>query len=120
MLLSLKKIYGIGKYAHFDGNVELLKNQVFFGFNGSGKSTLSDIFYSLSDEEHCNRLMERKTLQKENGDLPENPQIEIETSDGMLEFLDTKWNHNQNIYVFNDQYIADYVTIINGHDAELE
>lgn len=120
MLLSLKKIYGIGKYAHFDGNVELSKNQVFFGFNGSGKSTLSDIFYSLSDEEHCNRLMERKTLQKENGDLPENPQIKIETSDGMLEFLDTKWNHNQNIYVFNDQYIADYVTIINGHDAELE
>ena len=46
MLLSLKKIYGIGKYAHFDGNVELSKNQVFFGFNGSGKSTLSDIFYS--------------------------------------------------------------------------
>lgn len=29
MLLSLKKIYGIGKYAHFDGNVELSKNQVF-------------------------------------------------------------------------------------------
>ena len=84
MLLSLKKIYGIGKYAHFDGNVELSKNQVFFGFNGSGKSTLSDIFYSLSDEEHCNRLMERKTLQKENGDLPENPQIKIETSDGMF------------------------------------
>ena len=120
MITSIEKIYGIGKYDHFDETINLSKNQVIFGFNGSGKSTLSDIFYSLSDEHHCLKLLERKTLQREDGSYSENPRVELKTGEGDLLFSDSKWNEKKNIYVFNDQYITDYVTVINGHDASAE
>ena len=120
MITAIEKIYGIGKYDHFDEPVSLSKNQIIFGFNGSGKSTLSDIFYSLSDEKHCEKLLERKTLQKDDGSYSEEPAVELKTDEGTLLFSNSTWNDKRNIYVFNDQYIADYVTVINGHDATAE
>lgn len=120
MITSIEKIYGIGIYDHINETVNFSKNQVIFGFNGSGKSTLSDIFYSLSDERHCLKLLERKTLQRDDGSYSEEPLVELKTDDGDLLFSNSKWNGKKNIYVFNDQYIADYVTVISGHDASAE
>lgn len=120
MITSIDRIHGIGKYDSYDGPVSISKNQVFFGFNGSGKSTLSDIFYSLSDEKHCQKLMERKTLQREDGSYADNPEVILGTDDEQLHFLDGNWNRNRNIYVFNDQYIEDYVTLMTDHDMDRE
>ena len=81
MITSIEKIHGIGKYDQFDDAVTLSKNQIIFGFNGSGKSTLSDIFYSLENEEYCTKLLERKTLQREDGSIPDEPVVEFKTDD---------------------------------------
>ena len=120
MINSINKIYGIGKYDQYDGVVPLTKNQVFFGFNGSGKSTLSDIFYSLSDEEHSKKLLERKTLQRDDGTISNDPEIILGTDTNDLIFRDGSWNSRQNIFVFNDQYIDDYVTLRGNHDIDKE
>ena len=120
MITSIEKIHGIGKYDHFDDAVNLSKNQIIFGFNGSGKSTLSDIFYSLENNDHAEKLLERKTLQREDGTTPDEPYIELKTDDGDLVFSNSKWNRTTNIHVFNDKYIADYVTVISNHDPDRE
>lgn len=120
MINSINKIYGIGKYDQYDGVVPVTKNQVFFGFNGSGKSTLSDIFYSLSDEEHSKKLLERKTLQRDDGTISNDPEIILGTDTNDLIFRDGSWNSRQNIFVFNDQYIDDYVTLRGNHDIDQE
>ena len=116
MITSINKIIGIGKYDSFSSPVRIHKNQVIFGFNGAGKSTLSDIFYSLSDDEHCKKLMERKTLTRDDGSVSDNPSIEMESDAGTICFSDEKWSGNQNIYVFNDQYIDDYSTVLQDFD----
>lgn len=120
MLTAIKKIHGLGKFDCYDGTLDLAKNQVIFGFNGSGKSTLSDIFYSLSDERHCEKLMERKTLQRDDGSFADSPFVLLKTESGDLVFQNGQWNKNKEIYVFNEQYIDDYVTLIEGHDIEKE
>lgn len=120
MITSIDRIHGIGKYDSYDGPVSISKNQIFFGFNGSGKSTLSDIFYSLSDEKHCQKLMERKTLQREDGSFADNPEVILGADDGNLHFQEGRWNCSRNIYVFNDQYIEDYVTLMTDHDVDRE
>lgn len=120
MLTEIKKIHGLGKFDSYDGTLDLAKNQIIFGFNGSGKSTLSDILYSLSDEKHCEKLMERKTLQREDGSFADNPFVLLGTESDDLVFQDGQWNQSKEIFVFNEQYIDDYVTLIEGHDIEKE
>ena len=112
MITSIAKVYGIGRYGHYDGPVEIQKNQVIFGFNGAGKSTLSDIFYSLkNDEDHLEPLSRRHTLTTDEGQTPENQMVELSTDGEPLCFDGEHWNRTVNIHVFNDQYIDEYLFI---------
>lgn len=112
MIISIEKVYGIGKYGHYDGRVDIQKNQVIFGFNGAGKSTLSDILYSLkNDEDHLASLLKRHTLTTDVGQMPENQMVELSTDGEPLCFDGERWNRNVNIHVFNDQYIDEYLFI---------
>lgn len=112
MITSIEKVYGIGRYGHYDGPVDIQKNQVIFGFNGAGKSTLSDILYSLkNDEEHLAPLSKRHTLRTDEGQIPENQVVELSTDGELLRFDGAHWNRNVNIHVFNDQYIDEYLFI---------
>ena len=92
MITSIEKICGIGKYDYFEEHVPIMKNQIFFGFNGSGKSTLSDILYSLSDDKYSGKLMERKTFQREDGTIADNPEVVFGTDQGHIVFRDGKWD----------------------------
>lgn len=112
MITSIERIYGIGRYGHYNGPVDIQKNQVIFGFNGAGKSTLSDIFYSLkNDKDHLLPLSKRRTLITDAGQAPENQVIELSTDGETLRFDGKHWNKNVNIHVFNDQYIDEYLFI---------
>ena len=112
MITSIKKIRGIGRYGHYDGHVDICKNQVFFGFNGTGKSTLSDIFYSLkNDKDHLNPLSKRHTLATDGGQVVEDQTVILSTDGEELRFDGDHWNRNVNIHVFNDQYIDEYLFI---------
>ena len=112
MITSIEKIYGIGRYRHYDGPIDIHKNQVIFGFNGAGKSTLSDIFYSLkNDKNHLLPLSKRHTLTTESGQVSEKQTVELLTDEEPLCFDGGHWNRNVNIHVFNDQYIDEYLFI---------
>lgn len=118
MITAINKICGIGRYAHYEGPMAIHKNQIIFGFNGTGKSTMSDIFYSLSDEEHTALLVKRKTLCKVDGTEPEDMEISFETETGELTYQDGHWSQKQNVLVFNDQYMDDYVFVESGHELD--
>ena len=117
MINKKKKIHGIGRYEAFEDGVNIQKNQIIFGFNGAGKSTLSDIFYSLSSTDRYKSLLSRKTLCKEDGTEPLPQFIEMESDNGALEYRSGEWNTTENIMVFNDHFIDEYVLINENYDA---
>ena len=112
MINSIEKIIGIGRYNDFESTVKLNKNQVIFGFNGSGKSTLSDIFYSMSNTDRFRTLSERKTIELDDGTVSKNPEVVL-TADGPRDLIykDGTWNHTENVYVFNERFIDEYMLI---------
>lgn len=118
MITEIKTIHGIGRYRKYDMPVALHKNQVIFGFNGTGKSTMSDILYSLSDSEHCANLAKRKTLRTEKGDEPDDMYIVFGTETNDLVYDNNSWNREYPVYVFNDQYMDDYVFLESGHSID--
>lgn len=118
MITSIDKIQGVGRYEKMDKAVTLHKSQVIFGFNGSGKSTLSDIFYSLNGDNYLKLITDRKTLPKEDGKMPEEAEIVFSTDTTELIFKEGKWNRKEDVLVFNDQYIEEYITIGENYTSD--
>ena len=118
MITSINKIHAIGRYEAFNDGVSIGKNQVIFGFNGSGKSTLSDIFYSLSSTERFGSLVDRRTLCKEDGTEPLPQFIEMESDNGTYQYENGSWNSSENVMVFNDHFIDEYVLINDNYKSD--
>lgn len=119
MITAIKKIQGIGRYEKYEDNVNIHKNQVIFGFNGAGKSTLSDILYSLSGSNRSvQTILARKTLVKEDGTEPPKTEITFATDTTDLVFEEGNWNRNEEVLVFNDQYIDEYLFIGKNYTAD--
>lgn len=72
VLVSIKKIKGLGIFSDFSANAELQKLKrynVFYGDNGTGKTTLSNLFAALPDGTHVDHPDLDYAIETSAGDL---------------------------------------------------
>ncbi len=113
MISRIESIKNVGQFEKFHATESFEKNTVIFGFNGAGKSTLSDIFYSLASGERAEIITRRRTRNRPGEVGEKDIEIILNDSDGKDIIFDKEsWNKlPKNMYVFNGQYINDYVFV---------
>lgn len=112
MIREIEEIHNLGRFEGVSSSITFDQKNVLFGFNGTGKSTLSELFYSLIEDQNGEILQKRKTLPLEDGTPSDPIMIKIKDDVGTLSYNDGAWNRKPlQTYVFNNQFINDYVFV---------